>query len=144
MKCEEGVKQPRRATTGSIGYDFYAPFDILLDPKIWITIKTGVYLTDDDLVKGRAEWAMFLLPRSGQGSRQGVKLRNTVGVIDCDYRGEILATMRCELEPFRIKKGEAFMQGIIIPRFTLDNEIKPTALRDGGFGSTDGGKSNEE
>ncbi len=137
MKCDKEIEEPRRATTGSIGYDFYAPEDIVLKPGTWTVIDTGVRFTDEDVVKGRKEWAMLLLPRSGLGFKYGVKLRNTAGVIDCDYRDNIKASLSCDHGVCKIEKGQAFMQGIILPRFTLDNEIEPTAIRDGGFGSTD-------
>lgn len=136
MKVKEGVKTPRRATKGSIGYDFYAPRDLVIRPGGYAVFGTGVSFTDEDTVNGRQEWAMLLFPRSGLGFRHGTRLRNTVGVIDCDYRDEIGVSMTAD-EMVTIKEGEAYMQGIIIPRFTFDNEIEPTEERIGGFGSTD-------
>ena len=136
MLLDEGVIQPRRATTGSIGYDFFAKRDIMLMPGKWTVVNTGVRFTETDQVNGRNEWAMMLLPRSGQGFKYGVRLRNTAGIIDCDYRDYIMASLSCD-EACIIHKGHAFMQGIIIPRFTFDKEIAPLTTRDGGFGSTD-------
>lgn len=136
MILDVGVKQPRRATVGSIGYDFFAKRDIILEPGLWTVVDTGVKFTDADKVKGREEWAMMLLPRSGQGFKYGVRLRNTAGIIDCDYRDNIMASLSCD-KACVINKGDAFMQGIIIPRFTFDKEIAPLTTRDGGFGSTD-------
>lgn len=134
----EGVMEPRRATKGSIGYDFIATEDITLKPGKWTEFGTGVKFTDEDTVNGRMEWAMLLLPRSGLGFKHGVKLRNTVGVIDCDYRDEIKVSMSCDASmPVVITKGTGYMQGIIIPRFTFDNEVAPEDERKGGFGSTD-------
>lgn len=134
----KGVMEPRRATKGSIGYDFIATEDITLTPGKWTEFGTGVKFTDEDTVNGRMEWAMLLLPRSGLGFKHGVKLRNTVGVIDCDYRDEIKVSMSCDASmPVVITKGTAYMQGIIIPRFTFDNEVVPVDERKGGFGSTD-------
>lgn len=136
MKVDEGVKMPRRATKGSIGYDFYAPRDLVIRPEGYAVFGTGVSFTDEDTVNDRQEWAMLLFPRSGLGFRHGTRFRNTVGVIDCDYRDEIGVSMTAD-EMVSIKKGEAYMQGIIIPRFTFDDEIEPTDERVGGFGSTD-------
>lgn len=136
MKCDEGVKEPKRATIGSIGYDFYAPHDIVLKQDEWTVLDTGVRFTDEDTVNERNEWAMVLLPRSGLGFKHGVRLRNTCGVIDCDYRDTIKASLSSD-ESVVIPKGKAFLQGIIIPRFTFDDEIPPTDKREGGFGSTD-------
>lgn len=136
MRLYEGIKMPRRATTGSIGYDFYAPKDIIIYKDQFTEFGTGVYFTDEDTVNERMDWAMLLVPRSGLGFRHGTRLKNTVGVIDCDYRDEIRVSMTAD-DSFVIYEGEAYMQGIVIPRFTLDNEIVPTETRDGGFGSTD-------
>ena len=136
MRLDEGIKMPRRATTGSIGYDFYAPEDIIIYKNQFTEFGTGVYFTDEDTVNERMDWAMLLVPRSGLGFKHGTRLKNTVGVIDCDYRDEIRVSMTAD-DSIVIYEGEAYMQGIIIPRFTLDNEIIPTEERDGGFGSTD-------
>ena len=137
MLIKSGVKHPQRATKDSVGYDFYAPRPISLNPGKWTYVPTGVYNTDEDKVDKGSAWALLLFPRSGHGFKAGVKLRNTVGVIDSDYRGEIKASLTCEDSPFRIEKGEAFMQGIIIPCYTFDDEIVPEDERKGGFGSTD-------
>lgn len=137
MKVDKGVKMPMRATKGSIGYDFYAKEDIILYSNgTYTEFGTGVYFTDEDTVNDRMEWGMLLLPRSGLGFKYGTGLRNTIGVIDCDYRDEIRVSMTAD-EDVTIKKGEAYMQGIIIPRFTFDNEIETVNERIGGFGSTD-------
>lgn len=127
---------PQRATKGSIGYDFYAPMDIEIVPWSWNEFGTGVWLTDDDTVNDRMDWALKLYPRSGLGFKYGVKLRNTTGIIDCDYRDEIRVSLSSD-ERVVIPKGKAYMQGIIQPVFTLDNEIEPTEERKGGLGSTD-------
>ena len=136
MKTKEGVRMPQRATKGSIGYDFYAPMDIEIVPWSWTEFGTGVWLTDDDTGNDRMDWALKLYPRSGLGFKYGVKLRNTTGIIDCDYRDEIRVSLSSD-ERVVIPKGKAYMQGIIQPIFTLDNEIEPTEERKGGLGSTD-------
>lgn len=99
-----------------------------------------IYGKVDDVIKrvenGRMDWALKLYPRSGLGFKYGVKLRNTTGIIDCDYRDEIRVSLSSD-ERVVIPKGKAYMQGIIQPVFTLDNEIEPTEERKGGLGSTD-------
>lgn len=136
MYVKNGVKEPRRATTGSIGYDFFAPMDIRLKAGEWYQFGTGVWFTEDDEIENGGKWAMILVPRSGLGFRHGTRLRNTIGVIDCDYRDEIGVSLTAD-EDILILKDKAFMQGIIIPVTTLVNEITPVNIRDGGFGSTD-------
>lgn len=142
MYVKNDVKEPRRATTGSIGYDFYAPFDIELKPGEWHQFGTGVRFTDEDVIPGGGKWAMILAPRSGLGFKHGTRLRNTIGVIDCDYRDEIGVSMTAD-EEVTIPKGKAYMQGIVIPVTSLVNEIIPVNIRDGGFGSTDRKRYNE-
>lgn len=80
-------------------------------------------------------WAMMLLPRSGLGTKYGVRFVNTIGLIDMDYRDTIKATLVCD-RPVTIKRGERFMQGIIIPIAIMESEIKPKDKRWGGHGST--------
>ena len=135
---------PKRQTLGSCGYDFYAPEDIVLTPGEWTTIDTGVrfdgkecVLALDNLLVNSYHhgWFMLVVPRSGFGSKYGFRFRNTVGIIDMDYRDTIKATMTADV-PLTIKKGERFMQGIILPFGVFEDEEIPKAERNGGHGST--------
>ena len=152
----ETAEMPRRAEPGSAGYDFYAPEDIHLVPGKWTTVDTGVRFdgtetvlcpisemtlgggiryvdTTCDTVR---QWAMMVFPRSGLGFKYGVRFSNTVGLIDMTYRDTIKAKMTCEVE-CTIRKGERFMQGVIVPFGIFNNELKPIhEERSGGFGST--------
>lgn len=76
----DGIMLPKRATEGSAGYDFFLPYTpMIMGSDKYVKIYTGV--------KCRIEpgWALFLYPKSGIGSKYGVSLRNTVGVVDSDY-----------------------------------------------------------
>lgn len=128
---------PRRATIGSAGYDFFAPFDIELKPGQTIKIPTGIR------VKMANNYVLNLYPRSGLGFKYRLQLNNTVGIIDSDYynsdnEGHIFAKITNdsnENKTLIIKKGEAFMQGIFLEYgITFDDCV--TELRNGGFGST--------
>ena len=73
------LRLPRRATPGSAGYDFHMPCKIRVEPKTSVIIPTGVKaLLDIDKV-------LEIYPRSGLGFKHGVRLMNTVGIIDADY-----------------------------------------------------------
>lgn len=155
MKTIDGVKMPRRSTKLSAGYDFFSPGEFELRPGEWTMIDTGVSLDDydevlrfdvesevhedgveiyeDDHEVGR--WFMMLVPRSGLSAKYGFRLRNTVGIIDMDYRDTIKAMVTVD-EPYKLIKGERFMQGIIIPFGVFRCEIEPTEGRKGGHGST--------
>ncbi|RIA66510.1 dUTP pyrophosphatase [Anaeroplasma bactoclasticum] len=143
-KSEEEIKEiydniqlPKRATKGSAGYDFYAPFDITLAPGETIKIPTGirVYMLDNYVLK--------LYPRSGLGFKYRLQLNNTVGIIDSDYynssnEGHIFAKITNdsnEGKTLHIDKNTGFMQGIFVEYgITFDDDA--LGIRNGGFGST--------
>lgn len=142
MKVEDGIKKPKRATMQSAGYDFFAPMDIALKPGEWTEFGTGVYLDGSEFLVGKdaapvfTPWMLMMVPRSGLGFKYAVRLSNTLGIIDPDYRGEI----RCKLTADRnvmIPRGTAYAQGIFVPVLYLADEDIPTETRKGGFGSTD-------
>lgn len=131
------LKLPKRATVGSAGYDFFAPFDITLAPRQTIKIPTGIR------AKMEVEWVLKLYPRSGLGFKYRLQLNNTVGIIDSDYyyssnEGHIFAKITNdsnENKTVEIKALTGFMQGIFLEYgITYDDEV--TEIRDGGFGST--------
>ena len=132
----EDVILPRRATTGSAGYDFFAPQDFTIAPNETIKIATGVRVKIDE------GWVLKLYPRSSLGFKYRLTLNNTVGIIDSDYyfadnEGHIFIKMtNCGDKSLTVEKGKAFAQGIFVEYgITIDDEC--TASRTGGFGSTD-------
>ena len=131
-------QMPRRATRGSAGYDFVSPKDYCLEPGKWLTIDTGVrleYIMADSDRDCPWQWVMLLAPRSSMGFRYGLRFANTIGVIDSDYPDTIRACVTVDKRCI-LKRGERFMQGIIVPFLSLDGEIPPTEERTGGIGST--------
>lgn len=141
--CEEVAREeynnialPRRATSGSAGYDFFAPFDFTLAPGNTIQFSTGIRMEIDS-----DKW-LACYPRSGLGFKYHIELVNTVGIIDADYfnaknEGHIGVKLYNGGDKFlHIKAGDAFMQGIISPYYlTIDDSA--CGVRTGGFGSTD-------
>lgn len=132
----ESILLPKRATTGSAGYDFYAPYDFVLQPQTYITIATGIRV---QVAEG---YLLALFPRSGLGFRYHMQLSNTVGIIDSDYyfsenEGHIMAKIyNGSQEVLSIKAGTAFMQGVFMP-FGITTDDAARGARNGGFGSTD-------
>ena len=133
----ENLKLPRRATSGSAGYDFYTPTHIILQPHETIKIPTGVRCKIDD------EWVLKCYPRSGLGFKYRLQLNNTVGIIDSDYffsdnEGHIFAKVTNDTNESKtvdIPIGQGFMQGIFVEYgITVDDDV--TDIRNGGFGST--------
>lgn len=133
----ESLKLPVRATAGSAGYDFYAPFDFELKPGESIKIPTGIRA---EMEEG---WVLKCYPRSGLGFKFRLQLNNTVGIIDSDYfysdnEGHIFSKVTNdsrEGKTVSLKAGEGFMQGIFLEYgITVDDEAD--GIRNGGFGST--------
>lgn len=134
----ETVRLPRRATSGSAGYDFFAPAGFTLAPGETILLPTGVRARIDE------GWVLMLYPRSGLGFKYRLQLNNTVGVIDSDYfgaqnEGHImlkLTNASNEHRTLTVQPGEAVAQGVFVPYgVTVDDDA--SATRTGGFGSTD-------
>jgi len=133
----ESIELPKRATKGSAGYDFYAPFAFSLPPGSTMKIPTGIRVKMDE------DWVLKLYPRSGLGFKYRLQLNNTVGIIDSDYyysdnEGHIFAKITNdsnEGKTLEIGAGAGFMQGIFIEYgITVDDEAE--GIRNGGFGST--------
>ena len=134
INCYNEIKLPKRATEGSAGYDFYAPYDIYCLANEWYTIPLGIkFITD------RKDIVLLCLPRSGLGFKYNFQLSNTCGVIDSDYQyakndGHIMIKFKVN-QDIEIKKGDAIMQGIFTTYLIVD-EDNITEQRIGGFGST--------
>lgn len=132
----EGIKLPKRATTGSAGYDFFAPVDFTLNPGEEITIPTGIR---SEIANG---YVLMLFPRSGLGFKYRLTLNNTVGIIDSDYfysdnEGHIMIRMtNCSKnKTLEVKAGQGFAQGVFMP-FGITEDDDASGIRNGGFGST--------
>lgn len=99
---KEDYKLPVRATKTSAGYDFYAPYNFDLKPQeqllIWTNIKA--YMPQGEM--------LILDTTSGNGTKKGVILANTIGIVDSDYynnednEGNIGICLKNTKQPFRI------------------------------------------
>ena len=135
QKIYDSIELPKRATTGSAGYDFFTPVEITLNPGDTVKIPTGIR------VEMEPDWVLKCYPRSGLGFKYRLQLNNTVGIIDyfySDNEGHIFAKITNdsrEGKTVSLKAGEGFMQGIFVEYgITVDDCV--TAARNGGFGST--------
>ena len=129
----EGIKLPQRATSGSAGYDFYLPVSFCMNAGTSVTIPTGI----------RAEiepgWYLQIVPRSSLGFKHGMRMLNTLPVIDEDYayadnEGHIMIKITCE-KNMSLGAGDRFVQGIFVP-YGVTKDDNATAKRTGGIGST--------
>lgn len=137
QRMYEEIKLPRRATKGSAGYDFYAPFSFALKPGETIKIPTGIR------AKMEENWVLKLYPRSGLGFKFRLQMNNTVGIIDSDYfysdnEGHIFVKLTNdsnEGKVVEIAAGTGIVQGIFLEYgITIDDAAD--GVRNGGFGST--------
>ena len=133
----KGIKMPKRATSGSAGYDFYSTLAFELKPGESIKIPTGIRAKIND------GWVLKLYPRSGLGFKFRVQMNNTVGIIDSDYynsdnEGHIFCKIMNDTNEDKtvsLNQGAGFCQGIFVEYgITFDDDV--TEERNGGFGST--------
>lgn len=139
-KLYDGIKLPKRATKYSAGYDFYVSGDTPLPSGSSAVIPTGIrWVCDKEEDKNKV---LQIYPRSGIGFRTGVRLMNTVGIIDADYwegnnEGHIMVKLYNPMNAsFEVKDGEAIVQGVITEYHTCDDEEEIVEKRTGGMGST--------
>ena len=133
----DSLQLPKRATKGSAGYDFYAPFTFHLNPGETIKIPTGIR------VKMENNWVLQLYPRSGLGFKYRLQLNNTVGIIDSDYynnednEGHIFVKLVNDSdEDYEINIGDKIVQGVFQKIMVTDDEGDIENERAGGMGST--------
>ena len=136
-KLNEKAIIPTYGSPYAAGADLYACLenDIVIEPGKTAFIKTGLAL---ELPVGLAA---FIYARSGLACKRGLAPANKVGVVDCDYRGEVtVALHNHSSEPQTVAVGERVAQMVIAPYFTADfelcDELSDTVRGEGGFGST--------
>ena len=137
-KTDPQAKAPTRATSGSAGYDLYAllPEPLTVWPGERRAVGTGIAIALPS-----NELAAFLYARSGLASKHGIIPANCVGVVDSDYRGEILVTLsNLSDKPYQVEPFERIAQMVISPVFLPELEevdsLDETERGEGGFGST--------
>ncbi len=129
---------PSYATAGSAGMDLRACLDepLTLNPGDRVGVPTGFAIA----LPG-PEWVAYIFARSGLGIKNGITLPNCVGVIDSDYRGElILALTNLSDTPYTVQPGDRVAQLVISPviqaNISVVDELDETERGAGGFGST--------
>lgn len=131
--CEDEGLMPVRAHRTDAGLDLKAAEGYTLYPGEVTKVHTGIRV---EIPKG---YAGFIYPRSGLAIDHGVTLVNTVGVIDSDYRGEIICALTAR-EQYFIYKYERIAQMVIQPvSLTIPQKyesLQKTVRGEGGFGHT--------
>lgn len=128
---------PTYGTAAAAGADLYAcaDADITIEAGATALVHTGVAMAIPDGYVG------LVFARSGLASKRGLAPANKVGVIDSDYRGEIMVALHNHsAQPQTISHGERIAQIAFLPfasvAFTLVDELDSTERGTGGFGST--------
>ena len=128
---------PTYGTEFSAGADLYACIDetVTLVPGETRLINTGLAM---EIPVG---YAGLIYARSGLASKKGLAPANKVGVVDADYRGEIMVALHNHLtSDASIEPGERIAQMVIAPfltaNFIVSDELDATVRGAGGFGST--------
>lgn len=133
----EGAKLPTYGSAEAAGADLYACLegDVTIQPGQTAFIPTGFAMA---VPKGCAG---LIYARSGMACKQGLAPANKVGVIDSDYRGEIIVALHNHSsEAKTVSHGERIAQMVITPVLTPAYEaaesLEETGRGAGGFGST--------
>lgn len=135
-RLTETAKLPTYGSKGAAAFDFYSSgpsFIIHIDDFQIASTGLSVEIPPGKVLK--------IYSRSGDGFGDNVKLANSVGVIDSDYRGEIkVALHNAGDNNFEVKLGNRIAQGILedAPQIEIVevDELSETERGSGGFGST--------
>lgn len=130
---------PTRGSASAAGWDLYAhlPSNTTMEIKPHETVKigTGIAISLPDHTFGA------IAARSGLATKQGLAPANKLGIVDEDYRGEIIVALHNHSDETRyIENEDRIAQLIVIPYIPVNLEIvddlEQTDRGDGGFGST--------
>lgn len=136
-KLKNSATIPTYGSEYAAGADLYACIDEALSfaPGETILVHTGIAM------EVPAGYAGLIYARSGLASKKGLAPANKVGVVDADYRGEIMVALHNHSNiPATIEPNERIAQLVITPYLTASfmevDELNETVRGTGGFGST--------
>lgn len=136
-KLNENAKLPTYGTVYSAGCDLYACMDedVSINPGETKLIKTGLSMEIPE------NYAGLIYARSSLATKKGLAPANKVGVIDSDYRGEIMVALHNHSNEVQtIDKNERIAQLVVTPflkvEFNEVEDLNDTVRGAGGFGST--------
>ncbi len=136
-KLSENAVVPSYGTAYSAGADLYSAMqeDVIIAPETTEFIKTGIAIEIPEGLVG------LIYARSGMACKKGLAPANKVGVIDSDYRGEIMVALYNHSDSaVTVAKGDRIAQLVLTPYIKADfeeaDELDDTVRGDGGFGST--------
>ncbi len=136
-------KLNKNATMPSYGSEYAAGADLYacLDEAVTIAAGETAVIPTGIAVELPVGYGGFIYARSGLATKRGLAPANKVGVVDCDYRGEVKVALHNHSgKPQTVEAGERIAQMVIAPylaaEFEEKEELSDTARGAGGFGST--------
>ena len=136
-KLNESAKVPSYGSVSAAGADIYALLDseAVIDPGETLFVHTGIAI---EIPEG---YVGLICARSGLSTKHGLAPANKVGVIDSDYRGEIVVALYNHKDtPYTVTPFERIAQLVIVPYLAAEfeevDDLNDTSRGIGGFGST--------
>jgi dUTP pyrophosphatase len=137
-KLNQEALLPTYGSEGAACFDIYALEGGRVHAGMSRVFRTGLAF---EIPPG---WVLKIFSRSGHGFKNGVRLVNSVGIIDADYRGELMVGLASDSQigeaGFEVKAGDRIAQGMLEPvarvSFLEQNYLSETARGAGGLGST--------
>lgn len=136
-KLNDRAVTPTYGSEYSAGADLYSAEegDVTIAPGKAVLIHTGI------VAEIPAGYVGLIFARSGLATKRGLAPSNKVGVIDADYRGEIMVSLYNQSDKDQsVEAGERIAQMAIVPflhaEFEEADELSDTVRGSGGFGST--------
>ena len=134
-KLTDIAVNPTYGTEFSAGADLYSVQSVTIQPNQTVVVKTGLAV---QIPQG---YVGLIYARSGLATKRGLAPANKVGVIDSDYRGEIMVALYNQSGQVQtVEQGERIAQMVITPYLVCEYEqveqLEDTVRGQGGFGST--------
>lgn len=134
-RLSDSAQVPTYGSAGAACFDLYADDTLAIAPGRAGTVKTSMAFEIPD------GHVMLVYSRSGHGFKNGVRLANCTGVIDSDYRNEVMVRIKNDSsEVFMITLGDRIAQAMITPvekyEFIEVDTLSDTVRGLGGLGST--------
>ena len=137
VKLQQNAHIPTYGSADAAGADLYACIDeaVTIQPSQTVLIPTGLSM---EIEQG---FAGFIYARSGLATKRGLAPANKVGVIDSDYRGQVMVSLHNHTSlPQYVDPGERVAQMVFAPvyqaAFCEVDTLEQTERGTGGFGST--------
>lgn len=126
---------PTYESEGAAGFDFYSIKDYVIEPGEVELVRTGLAV---EIPEG---YEIVIRPRSGLSLKTKLRVANSPGTIDSDYRGEIKIILEnTGSESIKVNTGDRIAQGVLkkVPKanFIKVRKLNKTNRGEGGFGHT--------